>query len=188
MYMLVSFSLRCRFIFGQDPWPLKTLKLQKMCELHCPEHTAWCSEISSRTSMWMHVLGASSDVREPISLHQAVVLGTYMPCHVLDGFKSICTTKFPLALVGEQPGGQNKSWLPSPCGRHWLQTWKCDHQMVLLVVFAFHHRIDRLPCGFWRQTLSIAQDAKVVLYADWDSEISALAWPDPWSWSVVSDA
>ena len=34
--------------------------------------TAWCSEIGSLTSLDACNSGASSDIREPISLHQAV--------------------------------------------------------------------------------------------------------------------
>ena len=38
----------------------------------CMWHTAWCSEIGSLTSLHACSLGASSDVREPISLHHSV--------------------------------------------------------------------------------------------------------------------
>ena len=40
------------------------------------ECTVWCSEIGSLTSLDAPELHASSDVREPISLHQAVVSGS----------------------------------------------------------------------------------------------------------------
>ena len=45
-----------------------------MCalKLTCTQHTAWCSEIGSLTSLDAPELHSSSDVREPISLHQAV--------------------------------------------------------------------------------------------------------------------
>ena len=35
-------------------------------------HAAWCNEIGSLTSLDVRNSGVSSDVREPISLHQAV--------------------------------------------------------------------------------------------------------------------
>ena len=37
------------------------------------EHTAWCSEIGLLQSLGAPELHASSDVREPISLHQSVL-------------------------------------------------------------------------------------------------------------------
>ena len=40
--------------------------------MHKQIYTAWCSEIGSLTSLDAPELHASSDVREPISLHQAV--------------------------------------------------------------------------------------------------------------------
>ena len=46
-----------------------SLRVQAMA-LHA--NTAWCSEIGSLTSLDAPELHASSDVREPISLHQAV--------------------------------------------------------------------------------------------------------------------
>ena len=39
------------------------------------QHTAWCNEIGSLTSLHACTSGASSDHRQPISLHQAVLVG-----------------------------------------------------------------------------------------------------------------
>ena len=45
-------------------------------------NTAWCNEIGSLASLNAPDLHASSDVREPISLHQAVCTPSWLPFHV----------------------------------------------------------------------------------------------------------
>ena len=47
--------------------------------LSSPDSTAWCSEIGSLTSLDACDSGASSDVRAPISLHQAVLRKPIFP-------------------------------------------------------------------------------------------------------------
>ena len=51
---------------------VQSLSVQSLYKSCGPTCTAWCSEIGSLTSLDACNSGASSDVREPISLHQAV--------------------------------------------------------------------------------------------------------------------
>ena len=55
-----------RVVASECLWPVK---------IHCDFYgcTAWCSEIGSLTSLDVRNSGVFSDVREPISLHQAVL-------------------------------------------------------------------------------------------------------------------
>ena len=53
-------------------WDLNRFdELLRLCSGVNTQKTAWCSEIGSLTSLDAPELHAASDVREPISLHQA---------------------------------------------------------------------------------------------------------------------
>ena len=70
--------------------------------------TAWSSEIGSLASLAAPEFHASSDVREPISLHQAVYDAIYPFVDTVRDLKSLCTNAAQFSMVDTEESRQKK--------------------------------------------------------------------------------
>ena len=105
-------------------------------------NTEWCSEIGSLMSLDVPELHASTDVREPISLHQAVVEQS----HTSHGFNTPLHGKAMLAVcmrIEIPPWSKSKSLQPRNSWG-WSAVWVCDIVRHWALVWYLR---DRVVCA-----------------------------------------